>query len=305
SEPPRNPVFFPPTGSLAVARFAEHYGFSAADWRRALRAKDWASEAWIYKRGAKGTVWRATLTLGNGKHARELDCVIKVEPLRKVSKKIQSLFKRTKAWRQWRGAELLQRTDIACTPPFAILKGDGVEAFIGGWIEGPTVLERLADPGLTGEEERLLVEQVAQSVVALRHTRPMLSNWDHKPSNLVCTDEGVAIIDTLEIEREARSDRTLRLDDHGLEITLESVFREPYGCGLIPRRGVLMHFLRSACRAARVPRSERSELCKGLWRELAQGLGAPDMFTPKDNPLAPPVRLIDAEPEGGTGVPPM
>jgi len=280
-----------------VARYAEGFGYGASEWSAALRAVDWRREARVYKRGRKGTVWRATLRLG-GQRGREMDCVIKVEPLGTLGKLFRSLLHRTRAWRQWRGADLLHRADIPCTPQRAILRGTGpsgrVEAFVGGWIEGPTVLERLADPGLTAEEERRLASAVGEQVGRMWRgdgAGSGLFNRDHKPSNLVVRGERIALLDTLDIARGvSRSDVEHRA-------MVRSLLRECVGCGVVPAVGVRARVVRRSHLALGTTRRRWRSMYRRVWAGYAAE--ADGASIPDDDPLAGPVRLEDEDRTGG------
>lgn len=283
----RGPAFVPPTGRLTVARYASGFGYSASEWSAALRGVDWRGGARIYKRGRKGTVWRASLRVG-GARGREADGVIKVEPLGTPGKRILSLMHRTKAWRQWRGAERLREAGLGCTEPWAIVRGRGpggwVEAFIGGWIEGPTVLERLADPGLTPAEESRLAGLVGDQLAAMWSSRPYVINGDHKPSNLVVSGDRLRVIDTLDISN-ARPLRPPMFED---------LLREPLGCGLRPSAAAC----RVVLRRASIPGWLAREVTLSGWRREHAGLRRQLLdrawaFRPEDDPLARPERLTD------------
>ena len=303
SPEPARPVYFPPTGRLTVARYGAGFGHGASEWGAALRAVDWRREAWVCKRGRRGTVWRATLRLGGDKCGRDLDCVIKVEPLNTTGKLFRSLLHRTKAWRQWRGAALLRGSDIPCTPPRAILRGSGpsgrVEAFVGGWIEGPTVLERLADPELTRAERRRLAELVGRQIGRMWRGRgggTGLFNRDHKPSNLVVLNggpddernDGIAVLDTLDIARGvSRSEVEQRA-------MMRSLVRECIGCGVLPPMSARARVVRLAHSGLGVGRGRWRSMYRRVWAGYAaEAAGA---TVPDDDPLSPPVRLEDESP---------
>ncbi|MEL6329072.1 MAG: hypothetical protein AAFR38_05385 [Planctomycetota bacterium] len=295
-------VFYPPTGTVKVAWYAGGYGYGAAEWSEALARVDWrgdgpneAAKAWVLKAGRKGTVWRATLPVGRGKRERALECVLKVEPLRGIGKRFQALLRKTKAWRQRDGARLLEKKKIPCSPCHAILRGKGrsgfVEVLVARWIEGPTLLERLAADDRTIAEEQAISAALADLTANLLDGRPALANLDHKPSNMILSPgRPVALIDSVAIEKVGRV-------DHGeAEEMFECMVRECGACAHLPSRSSAMRFARAlASRRADGKRTDRRQIFVWLTREAARE----DWQTPRDDPLAPPRRAYEIEAESG------
>lgn len=149
-----------------------------------------------------------------------------------------------RASRHARGTRLLQSCGI---PTAAVLASqltpeqDGalVQTLILERLPGKTVLQHLADGDLAPRQQHALARRIALDMAAL--LRAGYYNRDHKPSNLIVTstdaaDPRVAVIDTVAIRRAG---------DVGAIRMLASLFIEPLGCGVPPRRALAFRVVRT------------------------------------------------------------
>lgn len=282
----------PPTENLKVVRHAEGFGHSAREWESALSAVDWLEAA--HQRGAgraikfgrKGSVWRAPLALGSGKGARTVACVLKVEPLGSVWKRTKALFGWTKAARQWRGAETLERYRISAATCLAVLRSPEAELLVLAHHAGETLLERMAKP-MPIAEERALVALVAGHFSAQWRAGVWLE--DPKPSNLLIdptAGTGVRVLDTVGAGHD---------DDDGFDVlesaldTLTLMYVEPLGCRIPPRRALRMRYLKAMPRLPFGKKHDSARQQRKLaWREAARSVALHVDPTPENDPLAPP-----------------
>ncbi|MGH7132749.1 MAG: lipopolysaccharide kinase InaA family protein [Phycisphaerales bacterium] len=106
-------------------------------------------------------------------------------------------------------------------------------------LPGKTVLEHLADNDLSPRQQHALARRIALDMAAL--IRAGYYNRDHKPSNLIVTstdaaDPRAAVIDTVAIRRAG---------DIGAIRMLASLYIEPLGCGVPPRRALAFRVVRT------------------------------------------------------------
>lgn len=289
----------PPCKDLKVIRYAEGYGYSAREWKKAFSAVNWSGGgAQPLKQGRKGSVWRAKLRVSG----RELDCVLKVEPLGTVWKRLRALCLQTKAHRQWRGAERLARVGVSAAMPLAYLRSPGAEVLVLPWVEGPTLLEFLRDlagrdpKGQVGREigaERAVCASVAEMLGAMWWNDT--HNDDGKPSNLVLdpsAEHGIRVLDTVAVRRQKFGLLgTLREVEHDLA----SLYIEPAGCGLTPRRSLCWRLLCAIGETDAFPARVRHgrdprRLLRVIFRDTALRIRMHGDPTPQDDPLARPAQ---------------
>lgn len=293
----------PPTDNLRVVKYAAGWGYSAAEWERALRAIDWTKphaeggperlKIRALPDGSKdATVWRATLTLGPRSHEQRYEVVLKVEPLGSVRKKVQALLRRTRAFRQWRGTELLRRAHVMHAPCHAIVRARSpagtCEVLAMSAVRGPSLLELLRDgvpPGRVNDLAHVL------AMLFDRLEGAGITNPDAKPSNLIVTgvdtdEPGVVTVDADAVRKGRPAAHPL------LPLVLE-----PMGTGLLPpplvRARVLRAWVRErlltalARRERRPPTPEEERrLFHEHWRRLETEAAAHGDPTPKHDPLA-------------------
>lgn len=297
----------PPTDNLRVVKYAAGWGYSAAEWERALRAIDWTKPhaeggpERLKIRDLPGgsrdaSVWRATLTLGPRSHEQRHEVVLKVEPLGSVRKKVQALLRRTKAFRQWRGAAFLARHGVRAAAPLAVLRsgsGGPCETLVLESVPGPTLLERItAHPALP--ERRALAAALVEYLIAL--WRADAWNADGKPSNLIATPgDGhlrIAVVDTVAIRYERIKSWDF-IDDYEQAVMLRDLILEPTGVGATPSATDMMRVFVLIARGhwaapggyridRHAWRKERNE----WWRDIARMVVQHGDPTPKHDPLA-------------------
>lgn len=287
----------PPTESLRVVKYAPGWGYAAVEWERALGAVDWRKphaqggpERLKIRRMEDGTkdatVWRATVVLGG----RPREVVLKVERLGTVKKRVQALVRRTKAFRQWRGAERLAKVrSLRVGQPAAVLRSPVAETLVLEHLAGPTLLELAAGQPLPIPTETRIARAFAWEMGRL--VMGGLSWPDMKASNLLVIEPdserpSIGVIDTLGVGRL-----------HPVHPFFPMV-AELAGTGHLPRRALLMrfthHFVREYANwelstpkeghAAHIrwTRAER----RSLWHTIKEGLAVHGDPTPKDDPLA-------------------
>lgn len=103
-------------------------------------------------------------------------------------------------------------------------------------LPGKTLLQHLADGGLSVRRQHALARAAGRLVQALCDSN--LHNRDGKPSNIIVTsvsdqDATLAFIDTAGVRR-------CRLGPPPSAIMLKNLLVEPLGCGVLPRRALIM-----------------------------------------------------------------
>ncbi len=272
---------------VRVTRHANRPGgprFSTNQWSDAIKGFD-PTKAVLLKADGPTRVWRAWM------HGQ--DVVIKCWELSSFLGRVKAMFGGGRGDRHWRGAEWLLAQGFRTAEPLAL----GIEyggarhhepGSSGGrrwpmqWLvmralDGPTVLELMADSDLPVAEQHSLAAELGQQVD--RIVQQGRYNRDHKPSNLIVEhlDESsarVAIIDCVAINRCARGNGL------GALRMLSSLIIEPMGCGVRPRRGLMMRALR-AC----VGVGSRNAGGGYWWERVARHIAARGDLRPRENPL--------------------
>jgi tRNA A-37 threonylcarbamoyl transferase component Bud32 len=146
--------------------------------------------------------------------------------------------------RQAAGAELLRAAGVRVPTVRAlhnILTGPARgQVLIMERLPGKTLLQHLADRDLTVRQEHAVARAVGKLLAALSDAQ--IHNRDGKPSNIMVTrvdhtDAEVAFIDTLGIRR-------MRFMPAPSAVMLKNLLVEPIGCGVLPRRAVMMRAYR-------------------------------------------------------------
>lgn len=251
-------------------------GEDSAQWAKALADPAWRDRAELLKEDGDVQVLRVNL-FGQA-------VVIKIWKLKRLKRRIQSMFNATPAWRHWRGALLLKDKGLATAEPIGLfrVRQDGVwmDVLVMEALKGKSVLEHLAAGDLSVRQEHVLARAIASQLTLL--TKSGIRNRDHKPSNLIVThidDNGacVAIIDCVGIKRLEWIG-----DDEPLDM-MTSLVLEPTGCKCPPRRTLMMRVLRTCWGVD--DRDDWPEVKREDWEHvscLVQTHGDP---TPKINPL--------------------
>lgn len=247
------------------------HGLARADWSGALEGFN-PNHAQTLKMAVGAGVYRSTM-LGR-------PVVVKIRLACGPVERLKLLTRTGRAWRQWRGAEVLARAGVPAAGPLAI----AVEPTAAGpreWLvlealPGRTLLAHAADVHagrgvLTPRAQHALAS--AAGALAGAIDRAGLFNRDLKPSNVIVTSLGtggggpvLAVVDTVAVRR-----------GRGLARMLHALAVEPLGVGALPRRGLLMR----ALHAAEPDKARRH----ALWREVARSLEAHGDPTPVDDPL--------------------
>lgn len=310
----------PPTENLRVVKYAQGWGYAASEWERALSEIDWTKphaqggperlKIKTLPDGTKdATVWRATLTLGK----REHEVVLKVEPLDSIGKQIQSLLRRTKSFRQWRMAKLLEHEEVPAAQPLAVIRGGNSpqrEVLFLESVPGPTVLEAIASSP-TPDARRKTARAVAQYLRDLESGN--LWNADSKPSNLIVDQKAqpwrIVLVDTVAIRREPAYSRKNPFADGSLKTRmclvsggkqrmLRDLVLESMGTGMKLTRTDLMRVLTHSCidhfgsSSAERPWDDLWEPLQWrrdrrlIWDAVARLIDEHGDPSPKDDPLA-------------------
>lgn len=270
--------------NLTVVRYAEGWGFAAAEWERALAA---STEPACLKRFPDGScrVWRTTLHLGH----TDREVVIKLQPLGSWRKLIQSWLGLSQHARQWRGAERLAARGFRAARGRVLLRGESdtgpVELLVLESLAGQTVLEHLAGE-LTVRQQHALARALGQHAAAMANAG--LTNRDSKPSNLIVDWNGdtptIAVVDTVAIRASGTGFQPVSSARRDLVRTLRDYLLEPIGCEIELRTSMMMRTLRAALgtRAAGQPtKQERDD----LWREVSRRVVEHGDPAPSDRPL--------------------
>ncbi|MFN0012109.1 MAG: lipopolysaccharide kinase InaA family protein [Phycisphaerales bacterium] len=245
-------------------------GESAAAWQGALAGFDEAS-ARVLKRDGADVVLAATVS------GREV--VVKGWLLGTLWARVKHRARGSRAWRQWRGAELLRGAGIGTPACYAVVTERGA-AGVRAWlvmerVEGRSVLEHLAAGDLSARQEHAVARAIGGMLRGL--VRAGVHNRDGKPSNVIVTgfdaagEARVAVIDTVGVRRR-RAD---------VVEMMKNLCMEAMGHGCMARRGLRMRVVREVVgapsgRLRRPPPPEGEE--REMWRavgERIEGHGDP------------------------------
>jgi hypothetical protein len=265
-------------------------GESAEVWGSALTNPAWLEGAGILK--SEGGDWVRAATLA------DRPVVVKARRLRGAGQRLRARLGLGRGDRHWAGAALLRKEGVATAQPLGLgtarVDGRPYEVLVLERLEGPTLLQVMRDirDGRVPIRDQLaLAAAVARQIADLG----WLFNRDHKPSNIIVTRLGeggteLAIIDCVGV----RSRRLL-----GSARMWASLVLEPLGCGVLPRRALLMRALAEHRRIMAAYYDPNDDLAeddgkidppspewdKRVWREVAALVAAHGDPRPKVNPL--------------------
>lgn len=268
----------PRAGTITITRS----GGAAAHWTGVIERCE----------GGEGQVLKAeggasVIALPGERGAKGL--VIKRWELRTLGARVKSAMHASRAWRHWKGADLLTKAGLRTAVCYAIARsvskeGVAVEWLVMDRLPGKTLLQHMADRDLTVEQEHALADALGSKLRILAGHN--LHNRDGKPSNWIVCDTRVieaAVIDTVGMRQKTGGD---------VRAMLASLIIEPIGCGVPPRRSLRWRLLRGLVADKRLspnstapPAAERASI-KALWRSVATAVTAHGDPTPKVNPLA-------------------
>jgi hypothetical protein len=272
-------------------------GEDGGAWARALGDGAWERGSEVLKEDGEVVVRRARV-LGR-------DVVVKRWGLGRVKRRVQAVFNATPGCRHWRGAGLLHESGIRTARVHAMLRGadEGgpCELLVTEWLAGKSLLQTIADGGMSVRQEHRLAEAVGCQLGELYVSS--LSNRDHKPSN-------VMVLDLPSGERggtacEEHVDRLALIDCVGVSGACKafqeefSLLVECVGTGHVPRRSLRMRVL--VARAQRYRKEAESwgvsdescaepcrEWIRSAWSAVAERLDRHGDPTPKVDPLRRP-----------------
>lgn len=248
-----------------------------AQWLHALRGFD-AATATALKTEGTNVVWRATM-LGR-------QVVIKTQIHTSLLSRLKLALRASRACRHWEGAAWLTDHGFKTAPVLLLaaeyLPGGTVEWLVMDYLPGRSLLETMAAHNLTAVQDRALARAVGRQAAAMVLAGAF--NRDHKPSNLILTDQGPAVIDCVAIKPcPVRKHRAL-------ERMLASLVIEPTGLNCRPRRSLLMQALTGAADTMlgkSGQRPDRRALVHHLWRRVASAVELHGNPTPRVNPRTP------------------
>lgn len=117
--------------------------------------------------------------------------VVKQYKLEALKHKVYEISKRTPAWREWRGAQTLEKLGVRVLAPLALV--DHPTGYSGGWsqtlvlpfVEGPTLADAIAEPDtlMKGVNRSKLAYSIGEQLG--RMTKGGIINRDHKARNLM------------------------------------------------------------------------------------------------------------------------
>jgi len=274
-----------------------HRDEDGGKWAAALAGGAWLAGSTLLKQDGPGWVRRATMM------GREV--VIKCRDVDSAWSRLKCALGRGKGDRHWWGAAMLAAKRVPTAQVLVLARariaGRDCELLAMQWVDGPTLLRVMADvhAGVRGAPSVRAQHAIARAVGAQLAQMDLLFNRDHKPSNLVVTRAAIQA-------GESRS-RIALIDCEGVRASainararmLASLVIEPTGCGVRPRRPVMMRALREWLDAATkeemaagwesplTPR-ERRDVLGRVWRDVARMVARHGDPTPRVNPLVPP-----------------
>ena len=274
-----------------------HRGEDAAAWAAAIGDASWIKSSSLLKQDERSWVRRATL-LGR-------ETVVKCREIDGIWARVKCALGRGKGDRHWRGAALLTGKGVKTARVLALARanvdGRDCELLVMEWVQGETLLRVMADlrAGTAGAPGVRAQHAIAKAVGEQIASMEEVFNRDHKPSNVIVerwTASGaqVAIIDCEGVRRTAIP---------GAARMFASLVIEPTGCGVRPRRALLMRALRSCVHVsiglntpdapvhrpraiADLPRADYRQMRRMAWDDAARTIAHHGDPTPRVNPLA-------------------
>ncbi len=253
---------------------------------------EWLASLDVQKQHGGAWVARATL-LGR-------DVAVKCRGVTELWPRIKCMLGQGKADRHWRGAAILASKRIATARVFVLararIEGRVCELLVMEWLQGPTLLRVMADVHAHSgnapsfREQHAIARAVGRGIAAMEG----LFNRDHKPSNLIVQGAGtssplVAVIDCEGVRRTSLPSSARMFS---------SLVIEPLGCGVLPRRSLMMSALRGwlmetrlqiervGKRAEPLPWEWHRELRTMMWGSVGRYVAHHGDPKPKVNPLA-------------------
>ncbi len=211
-------------------------GESAAAWSAALNEAAWFGSSQVLKEDSGSWVRRARV-MGR-------DVVVKCRALNTVGRRVKHVLGMGHGGKHWRGAELLRRALVRTAGTILLARGrvagGACELLVMEYLDGPTLLECLRDAA-TGRMAVKDQHAIARAVGSQMSKMGWNFNRDHKPSNLIVlgaenSTPEIAVIDCVGV----RFRQVLKT-----ERMLASLVIEPTGCGVPPRRSLMMRVIRS------------------------------------------------------------
>lgn len=257
----------------SVSDGTELAGAKARSIARAVCTESFGASARVIKSDDRTTVLAG--------EAAGYPVVVKALALDRAIDRIRSVVRRTRHWRQARGAAAVASAGLRVCHTHAIVRGTDpsghrVEALIIERVEGPTLLRLASERSVGSGDDRVLLDRLGEDVGKL--VRAGRFNRDHKPSNIIVETQPdgrpvPVLIDTSDIRR-ARTNRSL-------DEMLAKLLIEATGTSVqVPTRD-RVRIARAALR------------CSGQRRELRDVLASVERIvdahgdpTPKDDPLA-------------------
>ena len=219
--------------------------------------------------------------------------VIKRWELRTLGSRLKSALHASRAWRHWKGADLLKKAGVRTAACYAIARstdssGVAVEWLIMDRLPCKTLLQHMADRDLTVEQEHDLARALGESLSQLAQCH--IHNRDGKPSNWIVTDPKraeIAVIDTVGVHR-----TSFKMGGtHSWKAMLASLAIEPIGCGCPARRSLQMRVISAFIHASPVLKGKPQAMRivgRHLWRTATLHIARHGDPTPKVNPLSAP-----------------
>lgn len=270
----------PRAGAITITRS----GGAAAHWTGVIERCE----------GGEGQVLKAeggasVIALPGERGAKGL--VIKRWELRTLSAKVKSAFHASRAWRHWKGADLLTKAGVRTAVCYAIARSKGKDGVAVEWLvmdrlAGQTLLQHMADNDLPVQTQHRLAEAAGRMLAALM--KAGLYNHDGKPSNLIVGPDPqrslapqIAIIDCVAIRKLAK----FGVEGKMIHM-LAALVIEATGCKCPPRRALMMRALKSFANTAHLDRAAWRGPRNRTWQTVAAFITAHGDPTPKVNPLA-------------------
>ena len=223
-------------------------GESAAAWHSALSTFDARTASPLKEEGDN-----ATMVARLDGH----DVVLKRWRLLTLWDRLKHIARASRAWRQWRGAELLNASGIPAARCLAIARSGTFAWLIMELVPGRSLLEHLAGVArvqLSPRQQHALARAIATMLARLETSG--IYNRDGKPSNLLVSgfDAGghaqLVVIDTVGVRA--------RCPANGAITMLKNLCMEPLGHHCLPRKALMARVIHELLRAPSVPlRSQR------------------------------------------------
>jgi tRNA A-37 threonylcarbamoyl transferase component Bud32 len=223
--------------------------------------------------------------------------VLKRWDLDSLPARFKTALHASRGHRHWRGAECLLGHGIPTATPYllATRRGSGTNELwlVMEALRGRTLLGHLAASDLSVRQEHAMARAAGRMVAQVGLAR--LFNRDSKPSNLIVTGvetdaPEIAIIDCVAIRRAPSA------LPPGAWRMFASLVIEPMGCGVAPRRTIMMRALRGYFGEAMnqrhemrsVGREDRRTALRLVWNAVSMMIQEHGDPQPRVNPLVAP-----------------